>query len=129
MCVCLLAFYSIFHTCSPREAVIRERACVVYTIDLCVWLAFVHSSYVSERVLARADVCMFAESMLFPVPMTGFVFFQLHAFVHPSYVRKRVLARADVCMFTGMLFVVPSGPDWICMQIFHTCTPSCTRHT
>ena len=30
--------------------------------------AFVHSSYVSERVLARADVCMFAELMMFVVP-------------------------------------------------------------
>ena len=33
-------------------------------MDLCVFSymhAFVHSSYVSERVLARADVCMFAK--------------------------------------------------------------------
>ena len=30
--------------------------------------AFVHSSYVSERVLAWADVCMFAEWMLFHFP-------------------------------------------------------------
>ena len=30
--------------------------------------AFVHSSYVSKLVLARADVCMFAELMMFVVP-------------------------------------------------------------
>ena len=32
--------------------------------------AFVHSSYVSERVLAQADVCMFAEWMVLVVPST-----------------------------------------------------------
>ena len=40
-------------------------------MDLCVFSymhAFVHSSYVSERVLARADVCMFAKWMLSVVP-------------------------------------------------------------
>ena len=30
--------------------------------------AFVHSSYVSERVLAQADVCMFAKWMVLVVP-------------------------------------------------------------
>ena len=40
-------------------------------MDLCVFsymYAFVHSSYVSESVLARTDVCMFAEWMLFVIP-------------------------------------------------------------
>ena len=40
-------------------------------MDFCLFSymhAFVHSSYVSERVLAWADVCMFAEWMLFHVP-------------------------------------------------------------
>ena len=40
-------------------------------MDLCVFSymhAFVHSSYVSERVLARADVCMFANWMLSVAP-------------------------------------------------------------
>ena len=32
--------------------------------------AFVHSSYVSKRVLARADVCMFAELMMLVVQST-----------------------------------------------------------
>ena len=32
--------------------------------------AFVHSSYMSERVLAQADVCMFAERMVLVVPST-----------------------------------------------------------
>ena len=68
-------------------------------------LAFVKPSYVSERVLARADVCMFADLMLFVVPSSpddGFVFFQLfiHACLRALVIRERtVLARADVCMF------------------------------
>ena len=40
-------------------------------MDLCVFsymYAFVHSSYVSERVLARADVCIYAGWMLFVIP-------------------------------------------------------------
>ena len=32
--------------------------------------AFVHLSYVSERVLAQADVCMFAKWMVLVVPST-----------------------------------------------------------
>ena len=91
--------------------------------------AFVHSSYVSESVLAQADVCMFAKWMVLVVPSTrdhfilaqklnrstnkqtnhtrqfhlalmmDYVFSYMHGFVHSSYVSERVLARADVCMF------------------------------
>ena len=83
-----VVFQFFIHACL-RALVIRERACActsrcVYVccinnkfvlfhlaqmMDLCVFYncsymhAFVHSSYVSERVLARADVCMFAESI------------------------------------------------------------------
>ena len=98
--------------------------------------AFVHSSYVSERVLAWEDVCMFAEWMLFVVPSTrdhfilaqklnrstnkqtdhtrqfhlalmmDYVFSYMHGFVHLSYESERVLARADVCMFAEWMLFV-----------------------
>ena len=98
--------------------------------------AFVHSSYMSERVLAQADVCMFAKCMVLVVPSTrdhfiltqklnwstnkqmeqtiqlhlalmmDYVFSYMHAFVLSSYVSERVLARADVCMFAEWMLFV-----------------------
>ena len=98
--------------------------------------AFVHSSYVSERVLAQADVCMFAERMVLVVQSThddfiltpklnrsknkqtdhtrqfhlslmmDYVFSYMHAFVHSSYVSEHVLAWADVCMFAEWMLFV-----------------------
>ena len=98
--------------------------------------AFVHSSYVSERVLAQADVCMFAKWMVLVVLSTrdhfiltqklnrsankqtdhtrqfhlalmmDYVFSYMHAFMHSSYVSERVLARADVCMFAEWMMFV-----------------------
>ena len=69
------------HTNGPTRHVVCFKVCVFLNecrllfhlaliMDLCVFSymhAFVHSSYVSERVLARADVCMFAKWMLFAV--------------------------------------------------------------
>ena len=83
-----VVFQFLIHACL-RALLIRERACActsrcVYVccinnkfvlfhlaqmMDLCVFYnfsymhAFVHSSYVSEHVLARADVSMFAVSI------------------------------------------------------------------
>ena len=98
--------------------------------------AFVHWSYVSERVLAQADVCMFAKWKVLVVPSTrdhfiliqklnrsknkqtdhtrqfhlalmmDYVFSYMHAFVYSSYVSERVLAWADVCMFAEWMLFV-----------------------
>ena len=117
--------------------------------------AFVHSSYVSESVLAQADVCMFAEWMVLVGPSTRDYFIltqklnrstnkqtdhtrQFHlalimdyVFSYASYVSERVLARADVCMFAEwMLFVVPSSPyDSILPQKLNRSTNKQTDHT
>ena len=94
--------------------------------------AFVHSSYVSERVLSRADVCMFAEWMLFVVSSSpGDFFLYMHAVVHLSYVSEHVLTRADVCMFPELImFVVPFSPcDSILTQKLNRCTNKQTDHT
>ena len=104
--------------------------------------AFVHSSYVSERVLAQADVCMFAKWMALVVPSTrddfiltqklswstnkqtdhtrqfhlalmmDYVFSYMHAFVHSAYVSERVLARADVWMFAEWMLFVVSSSPY-----------------
>ena len=98
--------------------------------------ASVHSSYVSERVFAQADVCMFAKWMVLVVPSTrdhfilthkqnrsknkqtdhtrqfhlalmmDYVFSYMHAFVHSWYESERVLAWADVCMFAEWMLFV-----------------------
>ena len=57
MCVCLLnECCLLFHLALMMDLCVVKHACLV------------HSSYVSERVLAWADVCMFAELMMFVVP-------------------------------------------------------------
>ena len=72
------------HTTDPRDMLCACKFVCVFMLNECCFLfhlalmmdfclfsymhAFVHSSYLSERVLAWADVCMFAEWMLFHVP-------------------------------------------------------------
>ena len=119
---------SIFHTCTPSctrhtgaSVCLHKHMCVCLlneccfffhlapTMDLCLsnfsyMHAFVHSSYVSERVLARADVCMFAECMLFLVPSSpddGFVFFQffIHACLRALVIRERACAYTSRCVY------------------------------
>ena len=68
-------------------------------MDLCVFScmpAFVHPSYVSERVLARAHVCMFAVPSS---PDDGFVCVFIHACLRALVIRERACACTSACVY------------------------------
>ena len=68
-------------------------------MDLCVFSymhAFVHSSYGSERVLARAHVCMFAVPSS---PDDGFVCVFIHACLRALVIRERACACTSACVY------------------------------
>ena len=97
--------------------------------------AFVHSSYVSELVLAQADLCMFAAQMVSVVPSThdDFILTQkLNRSTNKQTDHTRqfilcVFKCVCVCFFTlnirCLLFHLALVMD------SYTCMPSYTRHT
>ena len=147
-----LSVFAIFHTCMPSctrhtwaSMCLQEQMCVcllnqppacavisspddgfVYIFYCSYMHDFVHSSYVREHVLSRADVCCINTKLVlfYLALMIDLCVFSI-SFVHLSYVSECVLARAHVCPFAEwMLFVVLSSPDdgFVVFQFFiHAC--------
>ena len=109
MCVCLLSQ-------SPVCAVPSSPDDGFVCIFNCSYMhAFVHSSYVSERICTSRCVyvcCINNKFVLFHLAlMMDLCVFSI-SFMHLSYVSECVLAWAHVCLFAKwMLFVVLSSPD------------------
>ena len=105
-------------------------------MDLCVFSymhAFVLSSYVSERVLARADKCMFAEWMMFVVPFSPdyYILTQKLDWSTKKQTDPLDILCASKCVCVFMLneccLLFHLARWWIFVR-FHTYMPSCTHH-
>ena len=97
--------------------------------------AFVHSSYVSERVLAQADVCMFAERMVLVVQSThaDFILTQkLNRSTNKQKDRTRqfiLCASRCVCVCFFMLNIWCLLFHLALVMDSYACMLLCTRHT